>query len=181
MQRLVFILYQMDEARRYMESSKLEQLRLGLVLLDNAAELILDGRVAEFMQSEGLLERIRAQMLEVGMPVGRDTKQVLHRTPLTKNEKWKLSRYFEEKVTFLAERRRVLDRELGSVLVHLHGYRNEAYHEAGCVSPSSKRRSGSSMRSSAGFSWTCTGCRCGHQAMTPVGSPPSLGSGGRFT
>jgi len=66
MQTLTYVLYQLDEAMRYIDGGRLEQLRLALVLLDNAAELQLDRRCRDERQSEDLRERIRTQAITMG-------------------------------------------------------------------------------------------------------------------
>ena len=55
----------MDEARRYLEGGHPEQLRLALLILDNAAELQLDRRTEHELTSERLNERIRERALGI--------------------------------------------------------------------------------------------------------------------
>ena len=131
MQTLTFVLYQIDEARRYLESGRLEQLRLALLLLDNAAEVQLQSRIREDMALEDIRERIRAHL--VGFPVN-DLPDILVElaewAPLSKREKRRLEHTFDAKLTFLTTRHPVLDPRLARILSYLHRYRNEAYHQA---------------------------------------------------
>jgi hypothetical protein len=45
MKFLSYLLFQIDEARRYIEDGRLEHLTLALLLLDNAAEIQMDRRI----------------------------------------------------------------------------------------------------------------------------------------
>lgn len=59
MQRLLFVLFQLDEARRYIEDGRLPHLRLALLLLDNTAEIQMDRRIQDNWQRDVLRERLR--------------------------------------------------------------------------------------------------------------------------
>jgi hypothetical protein len=131
MQQFLYILFQLDEARRYIQDGRLEQLRLALLLLDNAAELQMDRRIQGDMQSEDFRERLRNQLLvfpKSDLPA--DLREIAEWEPLPNSRKSKIERYFDEKVLFLSGRQPVLDPALAAVLKHLHRYRNEAYHKA---------------------------------------------------
>lgn len=140
MQHLTYVLYQLDEACRYLEGGRLEQLRLALLLLDNAAELQVERRVRDYLQSENLRERIRSQVLRI--PRTADERGTLGELrdwrPLTASQKRRLERNFDEKLRFLSERYDILDPRLAKLLSDLHRYRNEAYHE-GRVRPETIR------------------------------------------
>lgn len=130
MQHLSYVLFQVDEACRYLEGGHLEQLRLALLLLDNAAELQVERRVRDYIQSENLRERIRSQVLRI--PRAADERGTLGELrdsrPLTASQKRRLDRNFDEKLRFLSERHNTLDSRLAKLLSYLHRYRNEAYH-----------------------------------------------------
>lgn len=130
MQHLTYVLYQVDEACRYIEDGRLEQLRLALLLLDNAAELQVERRVRDYLQSENMRERIRSQVLRI--PRTADERGTLGELrdwrPLTASQKRRLDRNFDQKLRFLSERHDTLDPRLAKPLSYLHRYRNEAYH-----------------------------------------------------
>ena len=130
MQHLTYVLYQVDEACRYIDGGRLEQLRLALLLLDNAAELQVERRVRDYLQSENLRERVRSQVLRI--PRTADERGTLGGLrdwrPLTASQKRRLDRNFDEKLRFLSERYDILDPRLAKLLSYLHRYRNEAYH-----------------------------------------------------
>jgi hypothetical protein len=137
MQRLTYILFQLDEALRYIDDGRVERLRLALLLLDNAAELQLDRRVRDHLAIEEINERTRQQtiLLTELVPDSRPAlpellAELVAWEPLTKAQKRALERLFDDKLRFLSERYTTLDPALAKVLSYLHRYRNEAYHEA---------------------------------------------------
>jgi hypothetical protein len=136
MQRLTYILFQLDESLRYIDDGRIERLRLALLLLDNAAELQLDRRVRDHLAIEEINERTRQQtiLLTELVPESRAELpallgELVAWKPLTKAQKRSLDRFFDEKLRFLFERYTTLDPALAKVLSYLHRYRNEAYHE----------------------------------------------------
>lgn len=129
MQRLTFVLYQMDEARRYLEGGHLEQIRLALLLLDNAAELQIEWRMRTELSNENLRERIRSQALRIPRGYRKDLDELAAWQPLTTRQKERLSKSFPAKLKYLSERHDVLDPSIAGVIAYVHHYRNEAYHE----------------------------------------------------
>lgn len=131
MQRLTYVLYQMDEARRYLEGGRQEQVRLALLLLDNAAELQIERRVSDELTGENLRERIRTRTRTLRVPKGYSERldELAAWQPLTAKEKERLSKSFPGKLEYLSERHQVLEPSIAAVLSYLHRYRNEAYHE----------------------------------------------------
>lgn len=129
MQQLTFVLYEMDGALRYIEGGRLEQLRLALLLLDNAAELQIGRRVRQERQSEDLVERVRDRTLALRAARGVKATDPARRAPLSAAEKRRIERTFDAKLAYLAERHGILDPRLAKVLSYVHRYRNEAYHE----------------------------------------------------
>jgi hypothetical protein len=130
LQQLTYVLFQLDEARRHIAGGRLEELRLALLLLDNAAELQIGRRVREELSSEDLRERIRAQALRIPeSDLPERLGELVAWQPLTPKQKGRLDRYFNEKLNYLSMRHTILDRRVASVLAALHRHRNEAYHE----------------------------------------------------
>ncbi|NJD27903.1 MAG: hypothetical protein FIA92_06355 [Chloroflexi bacterium] len=121
----------MDEARRYLEGGRLEQVRLALLLLDNAAELQIERRVREALNSENLGERVRDRASALRIPKGysEGLDGLAAWQPLSAKDKERLSKSFPAKLDYLSERHQVLDASIARVLSYLHRYRNEAYHE----------------------------------------------------
>ena len=131
MQRVVYVILQLDEAGRFIRDGRLEHLRVALLLLDNAAELQLDRKIQERLMHERFREKLRHTILQLPRDrVSGTLSDLLAWQPLSKDDKRKLDRTFDEKVKQLADRWNELDRRLAGPLIYLHRYRNEAYHRA---------------------------------------------------
>lgn len=131
MQRLQFVLFQMDEAKRHLMSGSLPGLRVALMLLDNAAEVVLDLWIEQDLIRDELSERIQLRAREVGIPESHPQFVDLYqRRFLTGKEKKKVSRLFDEKIRYVTDVKSKISTQTGSVLSHLHRYRNEAHHSA---------------------------------------------------
>lgn len=142
MQRLQFVLFQMDEAKRYLASGPLPGLRVALMLLDNAAEVLFDRWIEGDLAHDDLSERIQLRAREAGIPETHPQFVDLYqRRFLTGKEKRKVSRLFDEKIRYVTEIKPTVPPQTGSVLSHLHRYRNEAHHSAR-VRPETVRTSG---------------------------------------
>ena len=131
MQRLQFVLLQIDEASRYLADGRVAHLRLALLLLDNAIEILLDDRARLELAEEEPLEGLR--FAASNSPVGHTLKgndRIMSFVPLTPKEKYDIRRYFDPRVDYLCGRRNILDSRVAGVLKYLHRYRNEAYHRA---------------------------------------------------
>lgn len=132
MKFLSYLLFQIDEARRYIEDGRLEHLRLAVLLLDNAAEIQMDRRIKEDLQHDDVMEKLRGNVLSWATPdtVPDELRELVAWVPLTRAEKVRLDRLFNEKVDYMVGRGGHLDKGLAGPLKHLHRYRNEAYHRA---------------------------------------------------
>lgn len=130
MQFLSYVLFQLDEARRYIEDGRLQHLRLAFLLLDNAVEIQMDRRIRHDLESDELKERLRNQSLVLAtqskLPKG--LQELIDWEPLTPTQKRDLDRNFNEKVSYMVGRGGHLDASLAEPLEYLHKYRNEAYH-----------------------------------------------------
>jgi hypothetical protein len=132
MQFLSYLLFQLDEAARYIEDGRLEHLRLALLLLDNAAEIQMDRRIRDDLERESFREKIRNTVLAIDSEhkLPPMLQELVDWTPLSPTEKHKVDRFFDEKVEYLVGRGQHLDIRLSGPLKHVHKYRNEAYHRA---------------------------------------------------
>lgn len=129
MKNLIEILVALDEARRFIEDGREAQLRIALILLDNAAELQLMWRVEDHLDHEKFKERLRANILGVkDRVVPTDLQKYVEWTPLTDKQKKRISQVFGAKVEYLCDRAGSLDPRIDKPLEALHQYRNEAYH-----------------------------------------------------
>lgn len=124
MQRLLYVLFQLDEARRYIEDGRLERLRLALLLLDNAAEIQMDRQIQTDLIHEEMRERLHKQVLQIAATERpANLNELAQWEPLTHSEKARIERFFDEKVKHLSERWSRLDSRLAEPLKYLHRYR----------------------------------------------------------
>lgn len=131
MQFLGYVLVQIYEACGYIQDGRLAQLRIALLLLDNAAEIQMEQCIAERLSYDEIRERLRSQALQIPEVERPEILQDLVLwEPLNVKEKHAVSQYFDEKVRYLTKRTKQLDSRLGSSLLYLHKYRNEAYHRS---------------------------------------------------
>lgn len=129
MQKLQFALFQIDEAKRYFIDGSLPALRTALILLDNAAELILDRWIKYDLARDILLQKMQRLHLAMRIPEDKsDLSDLLQRNFLTYHEIRQVARFFDEKVRYVTEVKGKLPSSVGAVLSHLHRYRNQAYH-----------------------------------------------------
>jgi hypothetical protein len=127
--RLSEILFQVDEACRFVEDGRQEPLRVALLLLDNATELQMDWAIGAELSSADFREKLRSLALEIpDAERPADLQWLLDWQPLTRRQKAQIDRNFNEKVDFLASLPGKLDSAIRAPLKHLHQYRNQAYH-----------------------------------------------------
>jgi len=128
--RLQFVLFQMDEARRLIDEAHLSALRLALLLLDNAAEVLLDRWTASSLMLDGVDRRLQASARSWGASANDPTlADLFSRTPLNARQVRNIARFFDEKIAY-ATTKSALSPSVGSALSHLHRYRNRAHHHA---------------------------------------------------
>jgi hypothetical protein len=135
MQHLSFVLFQLDEARRYILDGRSQHLRLAFLLLDNAAEIQMDRRIKDDLNHDEIWEHLRNSILETAAqrphePIPQSLQEFVDWIPLTRSEKLKLDRFYDEKIAYMVGRGGHLNASLAGPLKHLHKYRNEAYHRA---------------------------------------------------
>ena len=131
MQFLSYVLLQLDEACRHIQDGRIAQLRIALLLLDNAAEIQMERGTAVGLSFEEMNERVRSQILQIPEEKRTDDLQDLALwKPLSVKKKRAINRYFDQKIRYLTEREKKLDIRLAAPLSYLHKYRNEAYHYA---------------------------------------------------
>lgn len=138
MKRLAELLFQIDEACRYITDGRQAPLRLALMLLDNAIELQMDWAIEAELRDHDFREKLRVLALQLldsprlpdpQCPIDpTDLQWLIDWQPLSQKQKQRIDRDFNEKVEFLA---RLPDKVAPAVqgpLKYLHRYRNEAYH-----------------------------------------------------
>ena len=129
MKGLSGILFQVDEACRFVEDGRQEPLRVALLLLDNAVELQMDRAIRAELSDADFREKLRTSALEIpDAERPPDLQWLIDWRPLTRKQKALIDRNFNEKVDFLASLPGKLDPAIRAPLKHLHEYRNQAYH-----------------------------------------------------
>jgi hypothetical protein len=130
--RLELVVVELEEAKNLIGKVGIPQMRLALILLDSAVELMLF-RLAEYaLQPEWLdfttLTR-KEDAVARGKGSARLAAEIEELRPLvtSKTRRKKIDRDFNVKVDFLVEKDR-LPATLRPVLKKMHAYRNETYH-----------------------------------------------------
>jgi hypothetical protein len=129
MERIVLIVDQLEEVRRLIQAGSLSHLRMALLLLDNASEVIMYRRIATILKysewNERILEQARQVMSKEKLAEFQQERNI--RT-LSGKKRRALLREYAAKVDFLVSIRGELPKALGDVLKAIHENRNEAYH-----------------------------------------------------
>jgi hypothetical protein len=130
MRRLELTVIQLEEAKRFIQTDRIPYLRLALLLLDNAAEVLMHRSI----QDELAYSDWYAQMAEsVRCYPGKDDEKqrILLKYSakiIPKKLQHAIDRDFNMKVDFLSQERQHISVPIARVLKHIHYYRNEAYH-----------------------------------------------------
>ena len=129
MQLLYRTVIQLEEAKHFILDGDVERLRLALILLDNAAETIMN----RFIDGELRHARTYAQLLKVFPTDALDIKsEALKRNIEEKivpsRRQKKIEHNFDEKLTYLSNDCRRLPPPTARALRRLHKYRNETQH-----------------------------------------------------
>lgn len=122
MERIQSTVIQLAEAKRFLLDGRAPYLRLALILLDNAAELLMQRAVT----SETAYSDMYSRMLHHHRDAPNREELEAHIVP--PQQLAKLKRFFDEKALFLSRDRGRIAAPLARVLRHLHRYRNEVYH-----------------------------------------------------
>lgn len=128
MRRIHYVVVQLEEAKRLLQSRDVAYLRMALILLDNAAEMILHRAASGELRHAEMYDR----MLKNFPPPPLDERMTeLHKDIRTRaidaKRRENIKRFFAPKTRLLVQRGR-LPAPLARVVNHLHGYRNDAFH-----------------------------------------------------
>ncbi len=130
MDRLYRTVVQLEEAKKLIEQGDVAHLRLALILLDNAVEVMMH-RVIEH---ELEYSTIYARMLENSPsgpldPKGEELRREMSIHVVPSKRQKEIRRVFGEKIKFLSEDRTKIPLPCARALKHLHDYRNETQHQ----------------------------------------------------
>lgn len=129
MQRFVNTIEQLNEAVRLISIGSVAHMRMALLLLDNAAEVLIARTARDELRHDETWGRIYKRAADV-MPPAEHKKYVEEygsRRVLTKKQRREVEMNFDAKVSYLVEHEH-LDRGAADVLSGLHRHRNDTYH-----------------------------------------------------
>jgi hypothetical protein len=128
MERLFLIVCQLEESKRFIKTDDVAYLRIALLLLDNASEVLMYRTVVDALQHNDYYDRIFSNARKC-MPKEEYEKFKAETSYklIPKSQHKAILRYYDQKVDFLIERGN-LEEAVGGVLKSMHRYRNEAYH-----------------------------------------------------
>lgn len=133
MDRVARLVVQIEEAISLGRSCDVSRLRLSLLLLDSAAELMLYRQVNNIFTYEGYHSRLLSlyeARENAGYELSPDeekSRDELRERVVSAKDRARIERNFGAKLTFL-QRRNLLEPAQVRVLRKLHKYRNDAYH-----------------------------------------------------
>ena len=130
MEKLILIVEQLEECKRLIQNGAIPQLRMAILLTDNAAEVLMHRAIESQFDSSRMYENLPQNVLQYPQDPKKDefvTEFQRHIVP--DSRKKKIRKFFDEKVVFLSEDRVLLEPSLAKVLSVVHRYRNEAYHQ----------------------------------------------------
>jgi hypothetical protein len=128
MERLRRTVVQLEEAKRFILDGEVARLRLALILLDNAVEVMLHRRVSEDVDRANMYARMLRRFPDGPLDAKSEAlRQDIAAKIIPPARQKKVARYFGEKVTLLAESGQ-LPFATARALRHLHDYRNELQH-----------------------------------------------------
>jgi len=131
MEQLVPIVDQIEEAKAFIRLGDLSHLRLALLLLDNASEILMYRAVTQELIWHDTKSRIFSQAQDIMSGQELDEfKKSLGYEPLSSKARRSLLQKYNAKIDFLSalKEENQLPIPVGQVLKATHRYRNEAYH-----------------------------------------------------
>lgn len=135
MQHFVNTVEQLNEAVRFISNGSIAHARMALLLLDNAAEVLIGRAAGDILAYDSMYARMYAGA-ERDMPAEEAAKCIaeIGRRVLTEKERRSVERVFSAKADLLVAEGQ-LDQEIAEVLKALHLHRNDAYHNSKTRTP----------------------------------------------
>ncbi len=130
MRQITVIVEQINHCKNLIRDNDTSNLRMALILLDNAAEILMYRKVRdEFCVNETYKKIV--EHAKSTLPPSISSNFLADNTIpeiLKEKEKRNILRYFDEKVSFLCKTCSLIPAPVAAVLSSLHRYRNETYH-----------------------------------------------------
>lgn len=128
MERLRRTVVQLEEAKRFILDGEVARLRLAVILVDNAVEVMLHRSVSEDLDRANSYARMLQRFPDGPLDAKGDAlRQEIAAQTIPQARQKKVGRFFGEKLTLLSERGE-LPAGTARALRHLHDYRNELQH-----------------------------------------------------
>lgn len=119
---------QLEEAKRFILDGEVARLRLAVILLDNAVEVMLHRRVNQDLDGANSYARMLQRFPDGPLDAkGEALREEIAARTIPQARQKKVARFFGEKLTHLSERGE-LPAATAHALRHLHDYRNELQH-----------------------------------------------------
>ena len=129
MERLYRTVAQIEIAKGSIQSGDLAHLRVALILLDNAVEVMMHRVIKDELVHAEWYERMLRNFPTGPLdPKGEELRSEMASRVISRRRRDEIRRYFGAKVDFLRDRDRI-PRPSARALKHLHNYRNETQHE----------------------------------------------------
>src|ERR1700719_2116764 len=130
MERLYRTVVQLEEAKKLVQQGDVAHLRLALILLDNAVEVmmhrVIEGKMMYSDMYARMLENFPADPLD---PKREEIRQEMATHVVQPKRQKEIRRVFGEKIKFLSEDHDIIPLPCARALKHLHDYRNETQHQ----------------------------------------------------
>lgn len=130
MERLHRTVVQLEEAKRFIQCGDVAHLRLALILLDNAVEVMMHHVIEDKLRHAEMYGRM-LQNFPVGSldAQGEKLRREIASNVVPAKQQQQIRRYFGKKIAFLSESHACIPKPSARALRHLHTYRNETQHQ----------------------------------------------------
>lgn len=129
MERLHRTVVQIEVAKQSIQNGDLAHLRVALILLDNAVEVMMHRIIKDELFHTDMYERMLRNFPKGPLDAkGEELRREMASHVISRRRRDEIRRYFGAKVDFLSDRDRI-PRPGARALKHLHNYRNETQHE----------------------------------------------------
>lgn len=129
MQRLYRTVVQLEEAKRQIEQGDVAHLRLGMILLDNAVEVMMHRVIEDEFRHANMWERMLKNFPAGNLDAkGQELRREMESHVIPPKRQKEIRRVFGEKIKFLSEDHDKIPLPCARALKHLHDYRNETQH-----------------------------------------------------
>ena len=129
MERLYRTVVQLEEAKRQIEQGDVAHLRLAMILLDNAVEVMMQRVIEGKLQNADMWARMLKNFPDNNLDAkGQELRQEMESHVIPPKRQKEIRRVFGEKIKFLSEDHDKIPLPAARALKHLHDYRNETQH-----------------------------------------------------